>query len=160
MYLDVTTPFLRDAAGTAELDTEVFLSSLPWLLRPVVRRLVVPGILDRYHRPRVVLLDLAANLLREGLDGLVPVAVEACEGRVSPALHDDESYEIAVSDAEVRVRARSETGLLFALETLRQLVQREQGRWGLPHLVLRDRPRYPWRACAEAHAALYREVLS
>jgi hypothetical protein len=90
VYLDVTTPLLRDGAGATELDTDVFLASLPWLLRPAVRRFVVPGIIDRYHDPRVVVLDLAANLLRERLDHLVPVVVEASAGRVAPPLDDAE----------------------------------------------------------------------
>jgi hypothetical protein len=90
VYLDVTTPLLRDGEGATELDTDVFLASLPWLLRPAVRRFVVPGIIDRYHDPRVVVLDLAANLLRERLDHLVPVVVEASGGRVVPTLDDAE----------------------------------------------------------------------
>lgn len=90
VYLDVTTPLLRDREGATELDTDVFLASLPWLLRPAVRRFVVPGIIDRYHDPRVVVLDLAANLLRERLDHLVPVVVEASDGRVVPTLDDAE----------------------------------------------------------------------
>ena len=90
VYLDVTTPLLRDGTGTTELDTDVFLASLPWLLRPAVRRFVVPGIIDRYHDPRVVVLDLAANLLRERLDHLVPVVVEASGGRIVPTLDDAE----------------------------------------------------------------------
>jgi hypothetical protein len=90
VYLDVTTPLLRDGTGTTELDTDVFLASLPWLLRPAVRRFVVPGIIGRYHDPRVVVLDLAANLLRERLDHLVPVVVEASGGRIVPTLDDAE----------------------------------------------------------------------
>ena len=90
VYLDVTTPLLRDGAGATELDTDVFLASLPWLLRPAVRRFVVPGIIARYHDPRVVVLDVAANLLRERLEHLVPVVVDAADGRVVPTLDDAE----------------------------------------------------------------------
>ena len=90
VYLDVTTPLLRDGAGVTELDTDVFLASLPWLLRPPVRRFVVPGIIARYHDPRVVVLDVAANLLRERLEHLVPVVVDAADGRVVPTLDDGE----------------------------------------------------------------------
>ena len=90
VYLDVTTPLLRDSEGATELDTDVFLASLPWLLRPAVRRFVVPGIIARYHDPRVVVLDVAANLLRERLGHLVPVVVDAADGRVVPTLDDGE----------------------------------------------------------------------
>ena len=57
------------------LDTEPFVVSLPWVLREPVRRWFVPDILARYHDPRTVLVDLAANLLKEGLDELVPHVV-------------------------------------------------------------------------------------
>ena len=50
-YFDVTTPMLCTAEGRWELDTEVFLAELPWLLRAPVRRLVLPGIIRRYHAP-------------------------------------------------------------------------------------------------------------
>lgn len=90
VYLDVTTPLLRDAAGTSQIDTDVFLVSLPWILRPAVRRFVVPDIIARYHDPRTVVLDLAANLLKEQLDHLVPIVVGAAESRVAPRLAGDE----------------------------------------------------------------------
>jgi hypothetical protein len=99
VYLDVTTPLLRDAAGETELDTGVFLASLPWILRPAVRRFVVPGIVDRYHDPRIVVLDLAANLLKEGLDQLVPIVADASQGRISPPLDEREIRRDRRSDA-------------------------------------------------------------
>jgi hypothetical protein len=111
VYVDVTTPLLRDAAGRTELDTDVFLASLPWILRPVVRRFVVPGIIDRYHDPRIVVLDLAANLLKERLDHLVPVVVAASEGRISPAL----------GDAEIRRDRRADALTWGALQAVRRV---------------------------------------
>jgi hypothetical protein len=128
VYLDVTTPLLRDDAGATELDTDVFLASLPWLLRPVVRRFVVPGIVDRYHQPRVVVLDLAANLLREGLDPLVPVVVEASGGRIAPALHDDEIRRDRRLDAVT-------WGALQAVRRLDRTWQRRVRRRAYPFLI-------------------------
>jgi len=111
VYLDVTTPLLRDGEGATELDTDVFLASLPWLLRPAVRRFVVPGIIDRYHDSRVVVLDLAANLLRERLDHLVPVVVEASGGRIAPTLED----------AEIRRDRRMDMVTWGALQAVRRV---------------------------------------
>lgn len=133
VYLDVTTPLLRDETGTDELDTDVFLASLPWLLRPVVRRFVAPGIVDRYHQPRVVVLDLAANLLRERLDHLVPAVVEACTGRVTPALSDD----------EIRRDRRLDAVTWGALQTVRRLDRTWQRR-------VRRRP-YPFLVPSHRH---------
>jgi hypothetical protein len=128
VYLDVTTPLLRDGAGVSELDTDVFLASLPWLLRPVVRRFVVPGIVDRYHHPRVVVLDLAANLLRERLDLLVPTVVETSRGRVEPALDDDEIRRDRRLDALT-------WGALQAVRRLDRTWQRRIRRRAYPFLI-------------------------
>lgn len=89
-YFDVTTPLLRRPDGSSELDTEVFLASLPWALRAAVRRFVLPGIIERYHHPRSVVLDLAANLVKERLDDLIPIVLDSVDGRVEPALTEDE----------------------------------------------------------------------
>ena len=133
VYLDVTTPLLRDGAGATELDTDVFLASLPWLLRPAVRRFVVPGIVDRYHDPRVVVLDLAANLLRERLDHLVPVVVEASAGRVVPTLED----------AEIRRDRRLDMVTWGALQAVRRVDRAWQRR-------VRRRP-YPFLLPSHPH---------
>ena len=68
VYLDVTTPLLRDDAGADLLDTELFLSSIPAALRPIVRRFVLPSILDTYFEIRPIALDLVGNLHKEHLD--------------------------------------------------------------------------------------------
>lgn len=128
VYLDVTTPLLRDDAGTDLLDTDVFLASLPWIMRPMVARFVVPGILDRYHDPRVVVLDLAANLVRERLDDLVPVVVDASGERIAPALHDDEIRRDRRLDALT-------WGALQAVRRLDRTWQRRVRRRTYPFLI-------------------------
>jgi hypothetical protein len=80
VYLDVTTPLLRDDTGRDRLDTDLFLSSLPWALRPVVRRMLLRSILDKYYEPRGVLLDLAGNLLKEDLRGFIPPLLDRAAG--------------------------------------------------------------------------------
>jgi hexosaminidase len=62
-----------------------------------------------------------------------------------PSLGDDESYSIEITGSRVRVKAPSETGIIYGLETLRQLVTRVDDHWALPRLTLRDHPRYSWR---------------
>lgn len=108
--LDITTPMMRRNDGTSELDAEVFLASLPWALRPVVRRVVLPGILARYHEPRTVVLDLAANLVKERLDHLIPVVLELTAGRLQPPL----------TDAEVRRDYRGDARTWALLQSVRR----------------------------------------
>jgi len=82
-YLDVTTPLLRRPDGSTELDIDLFLAPFPWAIRGAVRRFVVPGLLARYHDPRSVLLDVAANLLKERLDPWLPAVVAAANRHLS-----------------------------------------------------------------------------
>lgn len=90
VYFDVTTPLLRDAAGRSELDSDVFLASLPWVLRSPVKRFVLPGMLARYHDVRSVLLDLAANLVKERLDAWIPSVLDAANAHVDAHLTEAE----------------------------------------------------------------------
>jgi hypothetical protein len=76
VYLDVTTPLLRDGDGRDRLDTELFIASLPAAFRPFVRRFMLDDILDPYFEPRPSALDLAGNLHKEGLARWVPDLVE------------------------------------------------------------------------------------
>ncbi len=98
-YFDITTPLLRGPDGTSLLDSEVFLVSMPWALRAPIRRFVLPTIIERYHDPRTVTLDLASNLRKEGLAGLVAVVLNAVAGRIEPPLTEREVGQDRRSDA-------------------------------------------------------------
>ena len=127
-YFDITTPLLRDRDGTSQIDTEVFLASMPWVLRPPVRRFVVPGIIDRYHEPRSVARDLAANLFKEGLDDLVPVVVEEVNHRVDRPLTVEEVRRDRRSDART-------WELLQAIRRVDRVWQRRVRRRTYPFLL-------------------------
>ena len=98
-YFDVTTPLLRRADGTEALDTSIFLASLPWSLRAPVRRFVLPDIMERYHRPRTVVLDLAANLIKERLDEHIATVLGAAGDRLDPSLTEEQVRADYRSDA-------------------------------------------------------------
>ena len=109
LYLDVTTPLLFDDAGRLRMDIDLLLGSLPAVLRPAVRRWVVPGLLRRFRDPRAVLLDMLGNLIKERLDAWLPVAIAATAGRVDPPLSAEEVRRSYRSDAllwEVLLRLR------------------------------------------------------
>jgi hypothetical protein len=109
VYFDITTPLLRDAAGRPRMDLSVLSATMPAALRPVVRRFVAPGIVAAYHRPRDVAVDLVGNLVKERLNTLVPVAIDAANRGVDPPITPDEVERWYRSDArmwEVLLRLR------------------------------------------------------
>ncbi len=74
-YIDTSTPLMR-LGGREQLDPELFLRSAPSFLRWIIRWLFLEDVLSRYYDPRQVYIDLAANLYKEQLPELVPLAVE------------------------------------------------------------------------------------
>ncbi len=62
--------------GFEQLNTELFLRSAPGFLRWVLRLFVLQDVVDRYYDLRRVVIDLIANLYKEGRVDLVPVWLE------------------------------------------------------------------------------------
>jgi hypothetical protein len=128
VYIDVTTPLVRGGDGRNELDTDLFLASLPWLLRGAVKRFVIPDVIERYHQPRTVILDLAANLLKEHLAPHIPAVLAAAGDRIEPPL----------LEAEVRADYRSDARTWAAIQAMRRadrLWQRRVRRRPYPFLL-------------------------
>ncbi len=88
VYIDVTTPLIRDDDGNEMLDTDLFLASLPAFLRPVVRRFLLGEILSHYYDARAALLDLIGNLKKERLGDAIPVFLDAANRVVDPPITD------------------------------------------------------------------------
>jgi len=99
VYLDVTTPLLRDDEGNDQLDADLFLAALPALLRRPIRWWLLGGIIDKYHQVRGVVLDAIANLHKEQLAGLIPELVAVANERVTPPLDETEVARYYKSDA-------------------------------------------------------------
>jgi hypothetical protein len=129
LYLDLTTPMLRDEGGCDELDAGLFLASLPWALRGLVYRFVLRGVLDKYFDPRGVVIDVLANLLKERLaERLLPRALALAE-RTPGA---------SITDRDVRRYYRSDAGMWAFLQRLRRADswwQRKVRRRGYPFLL-------------------------
>jgi len=98
-YLDVTTPLLRGEDGKEELDIELFVASLPWIIRGAVRRFMLRDILATYYDPRRTVVDLLANLLKERLDEVFAAAIEEFGSRFDPAITAAEARRYYKSDA-------------------------------------------------------------
>lgn len=98
-YLDITTPFMRGEAGDSLLDVDLFLASLPGIVRGGVKTFLVDDILETYHDPRSVVVDVLANLHKERLDHLIPGFVERSNARLERAITEREVLRYYRADA-------------------------------------------------------------
>jgi len=101
LFLDVTTPMLKDAQGRDRLDLELFLAAVPLPVRPLFRRFVLHEVIDKYHDPRGVLLDLVANLIKEGLEQHIAPFLAAANARLSRPITEAEVRRYYDGDAKV-----------------------------------------------------------
>ena len=60
----------------------------------------------------------------------------------------DESYSLKITKHGIAISARSEKGVYYGLETVKQLLlfaEKENGKFVLPLLTIEDEPRFSWR---------------
>ncbi len=67
------------------------------------------------------------------------------QGEQVQSLHADESYELQVTSKQVRIKADAPVGIVRGLATLMQLVEFDIEGFAVPGVIIRDRPRFPWR---------------
>lgn len=113
VYLDVSTPMLRDAAGRHRLDTEIFVATLPAIVRGVVRKYFVNDLLDRYFVTRSVYENLIGDLPNTQLDHFTARLLTEANARLDQPLT---LKQIAAYRREDRLTWR----------TIRQLLKLEQ----------------------------------
>ncbi len=101
IYLDVSTPMLWDERGVSRLDLDPLAQAYPAVLRPALRRLVAPRILDGYRNLRDVFLDLTGNLLKERLESWLPAFLAEIDSRLDDALDEEEVHRYYRSDARL-----------------------------------------------------------
>lgn len=116
-----------------------------------------------YKDPVLIWLDPQAGLDRNYVEqtlretGLSPIFVDKRKKadlvfwlNKTPLNNDDEAYRLAVqspdSKKQIVARADAKEGLLYALQTLRQLARQENGTVVVPSCVITDAPAFPWRA--------------
>ena len=66
-------------------------------------------------------------------------------GRTIPAVDEDETYQLDVSDHQARLTAPTVVGALRGLETFLQLISADHDGFLLPAVTIRDQPRFRWR---------------
>lgn len=99
--IDTSTPFLVNNDGQHLLDVGVVLRPFPTLLRPVLRRWVVPDIVEQYHDPRRIALDLVANLVKERLADRIETICRHIGARYGAPITMDEATAHYRHDAKL-----------------------------------------------------------
>jgi hexosaminidase len=66
-------------------------------------------------------------------------------GREIPALDENESYSLTVTDQQIALRAATVVGAMRGLETFLQLLDANREGYFIPAVKIEDRPRFPWR---------------
>ena len=60
-------------------------------------------------------------------------------------LSEDESYELIISESGAKLTAPGPLGILHGLQTFLQLVETTTNGFSVPHVEIKDRPRFAWR---------------
>jgi hexosaminidase len=66
-------------------------------------------------------------------------------GQNVPALDENESYRLEVSDKQAQLTAPTVIGVLRGLETFLQLLESDRNGYYLPAVRIQDQPRFAWR---------------
>ncbi len=96
-----------------------------------------------------------AGFLRPATGFALPV-IEGSGGTIhlelNPKIEGTEAYELSISNSSIQLTASSETGLFYAIQSLRQLFptsifseSRVETNWIVPCLEIQDAPRFAWR---------------
>lgn len=73
------------------------------------------------------------------------LVIDCAGGPEYPALGEDESYTLDVSDPEARIKAATAEGAIHGLATFAQLIQPGPDGFQVTGVHIEDRPRFPWR---------------
>ena len=95
--LDLSTPIMMDSAGQPALDMSPFLAKLPTVIRPVVRREMVK-LMSRFLSPRGSMMDLAANVIKENLEGWIDPVLECINEYVEKPVTHQEALSVYEAD--------------------------------------------------------------
>lgn len=126
LYLDVSTPFMRDSDGKSVLDWRYYMGPIPAPLRRYYLR-EVPKVLDKYFTLRGQLLDFLGNLRKEELDHLTP--------EFTTYINERFNFEAPITQDEIK-RYYAEDAKMYALvERLRKA-----DRWFQNNILRRTYP--------------------
>lgn len=66
-------------------------------------------------------------------------------GKTIPAVDENESYSLTVSDKQTVLTAATTVGAMRGLETFLQLLDSDRSGYFIPAVQIEDKPRFPWR---------------
>lgn len=79
-------------------------------------------------------------------------ALYLIKGAVDKAFDDnEEAYSLTVDSTGIRIQGMQGKGIFRGIQTLRQLLpasfhqQQKEAAWGIPAVVIKDAPKFPWR---------------
>jgi hexosaminidase len=89
-------------------------------------------------------IELARGLAGDAATATL-VVESAGPGKAVPAVEEDESYSLEISDRQAVLKAPTTVGILRGLETFLQLLDSDRAGFFVPAVQIHDRPRFPWR---------------
>lgn len=118
VYIDTSTPMLR-RDGVEQLDTELFLKSVPAVFRPLLRWTVLDQVVGRYYIPREVIKDLVASFITHGRPDLVPAVVEEANSYMADSDFAGDAKPFTVK--EIRGYNREDVIIWHFFRTLKRI---------------------------------------
>lgn len=137
-------PLMAQAPALVPLPSHVDLRAAAYHLPDTVDILIAPVT----PRMREIAGVLTTALADHGVTTRQRDALTARGGitlRVRDPHPDDESYHLATTGTGVLVEAPAEAGVLWGVQTLRQLLERHGDGWQVVGVEITDAPRYAWR---------------
>ncbi len=111
-YLDVGTPFMRDAQGHDLFDFSQQTRALPAPVRAIVDRFLIRGILDNYYSIRGQALDFLGNLIKESLQEILPPLI--------PIANRVFALKPEITETEVRAHYKSDAQTYAFIQAARR----------------------------------------
>jgi len=96
-YIDTSTPLYKKN-GVEKLEYELLLKSTPRFMRGIIRRFFLKEVLERYYHKEQVYMDLIANLYKEKLVHLVPIAIKLANKN----LKSDSNFDQVLNQNDVK----------------------------------------------------------
>ena len=112
-YIDTSTP-LFSKQNVEQQDPELLLKSAPGFLRWIIRLFFLKDVMTRYYVPRLVFMDLVANLHKEQKPELIEPAIELVNANL-------QHNQASLTRAEVDKYYKEDKWIWIVFLTLRRL---------------------------------------
>jgi hexosaminidase len=130
--VEINAAFTLSVSGAGASDTRIKIAAVRTLAR-LARQTGIP---------------IAAHAPTSATNATLRIVVERRDHKAPQRLGDDESYSLQSIGDHVTISADETIGALRGIETFLQLVQQNSGStpgFSVPHIDIRDQPRFPWR---------------